>query len=174
MPSIKVGPTGRLITGNVLDVNVKKFTEALQAHDRDLYVKWNPKKLRGWGCWEIRRKSSVLTVTSKAKFEGSTIYVVENREIDFINHVLDCGYLNYDALRKIQEIDTWSNKKHWWHHQDSIRDAMDEKITHDAKQNMRYAIKQNKGAIKDFMELVRSGKNPAQVLSSIKWVYKDK
>src|SRR5690242_6715826 len=97
-----VGPTGSLIKGNVLDCNLKHFQSALQGYDPDLYVKWNPRKLQGWGCWEIRHKPRESQVVALEEFNGATYVVIDKQESNVIHHVLDCGYLNYDALRKIK------------------------------------------------------------------------
>lgn len=165
-------PTGRLVKGHVMDVNPKHFQRALQDYDKFLYVTWNPNKLKGWGCWEIRRRPEYKSVVDRVEFQGVTYTRIEYKEYRDIHHVLDCAFLNYDAIRKLKEMDTWQDS-HWIHHEQYLRDKLDDKTIDDATRELKYSLRYNKSAIKDFMELVRSGKNPAQVLSGVKWVYKN-
>lgn len=170
MSNIFVGPVGSVCKGNVLDVNVKAFENTLKFYDPLLYIKWNPRKLRGWGCWEIRRKPSEKRPVDYAPIEGGTIVRYEAAENDLVNHVLDCAFLNYDALRKLKEMDTY-NKDHWWHDSEYILAKKQEAAEAKAIEELKYNIRYNRNAINQFMELVRSGMNPAQVLTSMKWVY---
>jgi len=76
-------PPGKLIRGHVLDVAVGPFTQALHELDKQLYVKWNPFKLRGFGCWEIRRKPNRKVAVFKGTFEGADYYNLEYVENNF-------------------------------------------------------------------------------------------
>lgn len=105
---ILVGPVGKISKGHVLDVNVKSFTRALKAYDPMLYVTWNPKKMRGHGCWEIRRKPEFNSTLDIAELDEDTAIIqVGPRENVLVHHVLDCAFLNYDQLRKLKEMDTF-------------------------------------------------------------------
>jgi hypothetical protein len=64
---ISVGPVGSVSIGHVLDCNKKAFEAALTAYDPLLYVKWNPKKMRGHGVWEIRRKPEFYSAVDVAE-----------------------------------------------------------------------------------------------------------
>lgn len=159
-----VGPTGRLSTGNVLDVGVKAFEQALRDHDHLLYIRWNPRKLKGWGCWEVRRRPEKKSVTHVFEWEGNTYCYINNEEIDIVNHVLDAGYLNYDLLTRIKAMDTWAGNRNYW-----VEDLENKEKAHvaakqaKAREDMRYAAKQMKSEIKDLKEMLKSGLNPAQI-----------
>lgn len=158
------GPTGRLIKGHVLDVDRKKFEEALRRHDPQLYTRWNPNKVRGWGCWEIRRKPDYNSIVEIAKFGGNTILRLEPAEVDVMHHVLDCAFLNYDQIRKIKEMDTW-RPDHWIHDLEYGEEQRRQAMRVKAQEELKYAMKQNKRAFQDFKELVRSGHNPARIMA---------
>lgn len=169
---IKVGPVGAVSRGHVLDTSVKPFEAALKAYDPYLYVKWNPKKLKGHGCWEIRRSPEKKRPVEVYEMDGFTLVRAEYKENNILNHVLDCGYLNYDALRKIKEMDTWSDS-HWVHDIDYLESKKREKIQVDAIEELKYAIRYNRKAFQDYMELVKSGMSPHQILTQgDKWEYK--
>jgi hypothetical protein len=157
-------PTGRLIKGHVLDVDRATFTRALQAYDSLLYTAWNPKKLKGWGCWEIRRKPERLTPVDIEIFEGNTYTFLDAIENPLVNHVLDCAFLNYDQLRKIQTMDTTKeNQRYWVDQLEANEKAHVEKLKEAALENRKYAAKQFKREVKDFKEMVASGMNPALI-----------
>ncbi len=160
--SILMGPTGKLIRGNVLDVNQKYFDRALRFYDRQLYSKWNPEKLKGNGCWEIRRKPEFNSCLDIAEFNGSLIFKVGPKEIDLVHHVLDCAYLNYDAIRKLKEMDTWQygNSTQW---QDEVERRTKSKKDLEKENRLkekRYMVEHFRAEIKAFKEMVRDGKNP--------------
>jgi len=163
-------PLGKLIKGHVLDVNVNRFTETLKHYDNQLYVKWNPKKIRGHGCWEIRRHPNKKTATPVATYKGMTIQKVEYKENDLVHHVLDCAFLNYDALRRIKEMDAWSDK-YWVDNLEKNEVASKQK--HELKQleEFRYTLKQHKSLASDLYEAVRSGIPLSQILGAAKWQY---
>lgn len=98
---------GKLVKGHLLDVNPKSFLRALQAYDKQLYIEWNPKKLKGNGCWEIRRKPEFNSALDIVELDGVAIVKVGPYENSLVHHVLDCAFLNYDQIRKLKEIDTW-------------------------------------------------------------------
>jgi hypothetical protein len=157
-----MAPTGKIIKGHVLDVDQKKFDEALQHYDRELYTKWNPKKVSGWGCWEIRRRPEFLTALDACEFEGNLILKVGPYENDLVHHVLDCAFLNYDQLRRIQEMDAWKfgSAEKW---QEDVERRGREAQALAQSQGMklrREASRTFKREIKAFKEFVKSGGNP--------------
>lgn len=159
---ILMGPHGNLIKGHVLDVNQKKFNEALRFYDPQLYTKWNPRKLRGHGCWEIRRRPEFNSALDVTEFEGQMIFRVGPKEYDLVHHVLDCAFLNYDALRKLREMDCWQygNAQQY---QDEV-----ERRTRDRQQREREIMLKERAdmvrhyqkEIRGFREAIRSGMNP--------------
>lgn len=163
-------PVGRLVKGHVLDVNKKAFERALQAYDHLLYVKWNPNKLRGWGCWEIRRRPQEKSVVARYEFEGNVYTKVDFKEHEDFNHVLDCAFLNYDALRKLKSMDMF-NKEHWLWDADYHQAKLLEKEEEKSIETLKYLARYNKRVFREFMNLVQKGMNPAQILTSTKWVY---
>jgi hypothetical protein len=166
--SIEVGPTGQTIEGHLLDVNVKAFNEALRAYDPLLYTKWNPRKLNGWGCWEIRRKPTYKRIVDYTISKKLAIFKLEYVENEVINHVLDCAFLNYDAIRKLKEMDTW-NKNHWIHDLEYREAKQRERLEEDAREALKYNLKQIKSATRELKNLVASGQNLDRIMSGIDW-----
>ena len=163
---IKVGPTGHLITGTVLDVGMGPFEQALKDHDSQLYVKWNPYKLYGWGCYEIRRRPNEKAVVDAVKIGNMTISRLEYCENDLIHHVLDCAFLNYDQIRKIKTMDTAGTQQQYFVDKMEAREAAHvQKKRETAKADAVYHAKQYKKEMKDLKEFVASGNSLGQVIS---------
>lgn len=160
------GPTGSVVKGHVLDVSVKPFEQALKDYDPLLYVKWQPKKLKGWGCWQIRRKNPNLEPMEVVNYKGMSIIRLAHDEIDMNNLILEVAFLNYSQLNKIKEMDTW-NKSHMVHHIDYLEQKGKEERQLKAAEDMRHAAKEYKREIRDFKEMVLSGHNPADI--AIHW-----
>lgn len=169
-------PPGKIIRGHVLDVSLKPFVRALQDYDKQLYVIWNPHKVKGHGCWEIRRRPNEKRAIYMGSYRGMNFFkvmYVENRDV---HHVLDCAFLNYDALRKIREMDVLQAiEDSGYGSFDALLEAKSreaaEREQSKADEALRLAIKDNRSAMRDFFEMVRSGIHPAQVLKSTKWVH---
>lgn len=161
----QVGPTGRIIQGHVLDARRDAFERALRGYDSLLYVKWNPNKLRGWGCWEIRRRPEKNVALESVSFEGNTYTKVGPKELDIINHVLDVAFLNYTQINKIISMDSWIKDgqygKNFVRNMDSREEKFKEDIKRRDKADIAYAAKQNKKAIRDLKDMIASGVNPA-------------
>lgn len=167
------GPCGNLVAGHVLDVAVKPFQRALRDIDSQLYVRWNPRKLKGWGCWEIRRLPNEKSAIFMGTHEGAAFYRLQYVEYDLVHHVLDAAFLNYDALRKIKEMDTWGTSG-WVDRLESAEEEHRQRQREKAQEALRYAIKQNKTAMRDFYEMARSGIHPAEVVTAAPWGSKRK
>jgi len=162
---VHLGPTGRLAKGHVLDVAVKPFEQALKDYDKNLYIEWNPYKLKGWGCWEIRKLPVEKSVVDTVTYHGNTIVRIEYLENDVANHVLDCAFLNYDQLRKIKEMDTWRDD-HWIHDIEYREQKAREERRNAVREELTYALKQHKGVFRELKERVRSGQNAAKILTN--------
>lgn len=165
MSKVWLAPTGRLSTGHVLDVARAPFERALRDLDALLYVRWNPKKLKGWGAWEIRRAPAEKSVVEMATYKGQTIVRLEYLENDMVHHVLDCAFLNYDQIRKLKEMDTYAygSASAW---QDALESrARDRKAEQalKAKDQLKHLAKEFKSEIRDFKEYVNSGNNPHRI-----------
>lgn len=160
-----MGPHGNLIKGHVLDVNEKRFNEALRFYDKQLYTKWNPHKLRGHGCWEIRRRPEFNSALDITEYEGNTIFLVGPKEYDLVHHVLDCAFLNYDALRKLQEIDCWQYGNSSQYQDEVARRTRDrrEREQQNAIKERSAMVRHYKREIKGFMEAIRGGTNPHEI-----------
>lgn len=161
---IKMGPTGNTIKGDVMDVDRKHFERALKFYDPRLYTVWNPRKLHGWGCWEIRMKPKEKSIVDHCTWiDGQDVWVLDYAENNMVNHVLDCAFLNYDQIRKIKEMDTW-NKDHWVHDLEYREEKQREAARDKAKKELAYNIRHNKKAFKEFLELVKAGKSPHRII----------
>lgn len=157
---ISVGATGSLVTGDILDVNRNALERKLRDYDSQLYLKWNPKKLRGYGLWEVRRRPNLPTAHPISVFKGTTIYKLDYIENDIINHVMDLPYLNYSALTKLEKMDTWKDKN--WVQNAEYKGA---KYREDAEKKklkeLAYNFKQQKQEIRDYRQWISEGNNPA-------------
>lgn len=168
MSKIWMGPVGRISKGHVLDVSLKPFEQALKDYDAFLYVAWNPKKRNRNGCWEIRRKSEQKTVRPEdvVVFGGATYVFPKYHEINLVNHVLDCEFLNYSVLNKIKSMDAWNMKDMGYKGANFVKQAEYlegkhlEKIEDEAVRELEYGLKQLKSEVRDFREYVLSGGNP--------------
>lgn len=156
---VHVGPTGHLVQGSIFDCNKKKFIRAIKDYDKQLYLKWNPKKNKGFGCWELRRYPSTKTPVFGGRFEGVAYYRLEHVEQDLIHHIMDMPYLTYQVVDRLKEMDAWENKR-------LLTDGEEEaerliiKEEDDYRAERQYQVKQDKKYWKEYLELVRSGYNP--------------
>lgn len=162
---MKIGPVGKVAIGHVLDVNKRRFEKALRDYDPMLYVKWNPKKLHGHGVWEIRRKPEFLTAVDVAEVGDDYIIKLDLYENDLVHHVLDCAFLNYDQIRKLQEMDTWryGDATTW---QDMIEQKTLDRQAHEiaaGQQRRREAARTFKKQIQALKEHVLNGGNPHDI-----------
>jgi hypothetical protein len=158
----KVGSTSKLIKGHVLDVNPKSLEEKLKEYDKQLYLKWNPKKRGGLGVWEIRRHNDKMTQVYYGEYEGSKLFRAEYTENNFINHVLDVEILGYHVIDKLASIDTFRTHK-WVDALEYNETKMLEKEDSAARETVNYWAKQNKTLLRDFKELLLSGRSPAEL-----------
>lgn len=163
---IKVGVTGKLVRGHVLDCGLRGVEEACKRYDNQLYIKWNPKRRSGMGSWELRRRPNTKSVIDSVTFEGNTYSRVEYKELDIENHVMDIEVLDYSLVAKLHKIDTWKDGKHgaeWVNQLDYHEGTYLNKVEAKAEEEKAYQIKQNKRAIREFREFVLSGGNPYRI-----------
>lgn len=163
---ISLGPTGSIITGHVLDSSKVPLERKLRELDSQLYVKWNPRKLKGYGVWEVRRRPEYKTVKDFAVYKGDCYTLVDYVENDFENHILDVPFLNYGIIAKLQSMDTWSvsrNSEVFANVMESRAETAKQKIEQDAKSERRYGLKQQRSMIRDLMEYTLSGGDPADI-----------
>lgn len=156
---IKLTPTGKLVQGSLFDCNKKRLERMLKDYDKQLYLKWNPKKNKGWGCWELRRRPNQKTLITH-DCGDFVIHKVAYKENDLVHHVLDLEYLSYSVLDRLREMDAWENKRliaDGDYEAERRQDREYDKYVEDR----RHAIRQDKKYWKEYLELVRSGYNPA-------------
>lgn len=174
-----------MITGHVLDCSVRSITRALNDIDQRLYVKWNPKKLKGWGLWEIRFRPEFKVAKASQnprelpngmktpavqgdiyEMDGYTISVPKYHENNLDNHIMDVPFLNYLAIEKLKSMDTWqhSNRgQHFVADMESKAASFAERKNEIAKQERNYELRQNKTAIRDLMNYTLSGNDPSRI-----------
>lgn len=163
-----LAPTGRLIVGSVHDCDKSRIERQLKFYDKQLYIKWNPKKRAGWGMWEVRRKPEFLTSVYHGQFNGHGIYTAEYKESDIIHHVLDVPILTDGLLGKIKRMDTW-NQKSWQDHMEYESAKYREKVESAAKEELRYELKQHRREWKELAAAVQSEQGVlGRVLSGIR------
>lgn len=159
-----MGPTGNTIKGHVMDVSVKPFVETMRftLGDPFLYVKWNPNKVRGWGCWEIRRAPEFMSAVDICEWDGKLFFKLGYKEYDLVHHVLDCAFLNYDAIRKLKQMDTWQHgtASQYLDKQERMTDTRLERQVQQRQKETAYAAKHYKAEIKAFQDALRDGVNP--------------
>jgi hypothetical protein len=160
---ITVGPTGNTVTGNVFDVNPKSFEKLLKDYDELLYIKWNPKKKDGMGCWEIRRRPDRKTAVHAGTYQGQDIYELKYVEYKLIHHVLDVPSLGYDTLAYLKSIDTF-NEKDWVGNFNYTSDRKIAEAKAKANAELRYNISQFKKEFSAWRAELASGANPHHIL----------
>src|ERR1044071_7768295 len=110
MTKIWVAPVGKIVTGNVLDCGKQALERKLREYDNQLYVKWNPKKLKGHGCWELRRRPELKSIKpgDVSVYAGNTIVFPKYHENGFDSHLKDFAFLNYSMVSWLQANDQWA------------------------------------------------------------------
>ena len=159
---IKIGSTSKLISGHVLDVNVKHLEERLKRYDSLLYIVWNAKKRGGNGVWEVRRRPEKKTNIFQGEYAGMKLYTVEYKENNLVNHVLDVPILGYHVIDKLAAIDTFRTTN-WVGNLDYLEAKAQEKTEAASKEMLKYWAKDNKRVIRDFKEAILSGTNPSEI-----------
>ena len=162
---IKLGATGRTVTGSIWDSNPKSVEQALRDYDSQLYVRWRPDKSAGYGCWEIRRRPATKSAVYQGEHEGSPLYTLEYVENDFSSNIMFTQVLHYGLVAYIKSIDTW-NDKYWADNLDYKGERAREAQRAKQRAEMIYAMKQQKSAFKDLREAILSGTNPAQLAAA--------
>lgn len=182
MPKFRVEHESRLVPGHVLDVAAVPLVSALKRYDKQLYVKWSPKKRGGQGCWELRRQPEFKSVkvgryvdSPKGRvyipgdvFEADdfTICVPKYNENQFENHVKDFDYLTYEMVEWVAKKDLWGygfKGKYAAHEAEYKEGQYLTKIEEEADSERSYMIKQHKREFNDFREYLLSGGNPARL-----------
>lgn len=184
MKKVKLARESNLIQGHVLDVSRAPLLAALRRYDPQLYIKWNPKKRAGRGCWELRRKPEFKTVregrfleTPKFgkvffpgdvfEFDGYTLAVPKYHETNFENHVKDFEYLSYDMVKWVADHDLF---KYGYKGKNAIQEAeyreakYEEKIDEESYAEKMYGFKQMRTQISDFREYILAGGDPYRLL----------
>lgn len=159
---VQMAPTGKIITGHVLDVSKSALEERMRDIDARLYARWNPFKLNGWGCWEIRVRPWQKTALHECTFQGVDYYSVDYLENDFECHIFDVPYLNYNVLERLRAADTF-NTKNWADNLEYEEKRRNEEARRKEAKETAYNSKQIRSAMRDFREFVRSGGNPSEI-----------
>lgn len=171
MAKVWLKPTGNVITGHVLDCAVGPLEKALRDHDAQLYVKWNPRKLHGWGVWEVRRRPESKSVREEdiVVWKGNTFVFPKYHEVSIVNHVVDVPYLNYSVVSKVKGMDTWAKEQFGYKGKNFAREVeyleakYDESVDEKSMLERDYNLKQMRSEIRDLKEFVLSGGNPARI-----------
>ena len=164
---------GKIIEGSVLDCRRGPIEAALKRYDSQLYLKWNPKKKDGQGCWEVRRRPTRMM----AVFEGFipdaegkhtiALYVMEHVESAMVHHILDADVLDWRIPERIKEMDTWGNKN-WVA---DMEHKGEQWLVEQEKKNLeefKYSVKQHKREFSEWADLVARGQNPGAVLNKLR------
>jgi hypothetical protein len=163
MSKILMGPTGKLIEGHVLDSAKAPLERALKQYDPQLYLKWNPKKVYGWGCWELRMKPMCKSIVAVEKLGNASIVKIDYKELNVVNHVFDIPFLNYEVLKRVKQADTWTASikgKNFGRDLEYKEAKIFEKEDERANRERDYMAKQHKREINELKEYILSGHNP--------------
>lgn len=162
--NLMVGSTGRLVKGHVLDVARAPLEAKLRDYDPQLYLKWEPDKLRGLGCWAIWRRPNEKSVKAVFDMGEYSIAVLDYIEHGHVHHVLDAPRLNYWVLEKLKQMDTWTNNGYkganFNRDIEYAEQQYYEREEDRAEEALAYSAKQNKTAFNDLKEFAASGGNP--------------
>lgn len=171
--NISIGPTGKTIIGDVLDVRKESLELLVKHYDPQLYFKWNPTKNLGYGVWELRRRPEKKSIVSSAIYKGNTYCLIDYQENNWEHHVKDFPVLSYGILQWLKDSDQWTMSNYspdqllrLQRHLKKM-DETEQKIKDDglakARSEMMYKLKQDKHLIQDFQEKLLSGVNPAHL-----------
>lgn len=157
--------TGRLVKGDVLDVNKKRLERMLQDYDEQLYITWNVKKRKGLGVWEIRRRPLTKSVVQILPLDDqSTLVRIEYLEHNHIHHVMDAPVLHYKLLEQLQSMDLSKyNPRYFADMADKNLDSHKAKEQAKARKEMLYHAKQNRKAVQTLRERILSGMDPSEI-----------
>lgn len=172
---ILVGPTGNLVRGTVFDVSKSALETELRAYDKQLFLKWNPKKRSGLGCWELHRSPDKKMAVFKGKWNGMAFFNLEYPPYDFISHVFDVPCLTYRMVELLRERDLYRIVERkpgedytvWMDRVEkeaAYRQAkFEEELNRKASEESAYTGKQYKKEIRAYREMILSGLNPALI-----------
>lgn len=162
---ILMGPTGNIVKGSVLDCNRKTFARVLRDYDDLLYFKWNPKKNKGNGVWEIRRRPATKSLIDVVPM-GDNQYMcrIEAVEYNHIHHVMDAPVLDYKILSKLQAMDLFKyNQAYFVDMAEKRLDQYKQEEMSKTRQEMLYHAKQYRSSINDLRERILSGMDPSEI-----------
>lgn len=167
MSSLKlldVGPTGNIVRGTVLDCNKEALELALKRYDAQLYLKWNPKKNRGFGLWEVRRRPEQMMLVPKTIWKGDLYSSLEYVENNLVHHVMDSHSLNYHIVERVKAMDTWKTNEEtglsFTDRYEAKERAHAEEISAKQKEAIKYKSRYYKKEIRDLKEALQSGLDP--------------
>jgi hypothetical protein len=161
-----MGPTGAVVQGHVLDSARAPLERKMREIEPRLYLKWNPKKLKKWGLWEVRMRPEEKCVKDIAKVGDTHYLLVDYVEDNFANHIMDVPFLNYDIIEKLKKMDTWQHSyrgQNYLADMDSREASYKEKTEAKVKEERKYELKQQKTAIRDLMNYTLSGGDPSRI-----------
>jgi hypothetical protein len=161
-----MGPTGNIVQGHILDSARAPLERKMKEIDPLLYFKWNPKKLKRWGLWEIRRRPEEKCVKDIAKVGETHYLLIDSVENNFENHIMDVPFLNYEIIEKLKKMDTWQHSyrgQNFLSDMDSRAESHKERTEEKIKSERKYELKQQKTAIRDLMNYTLSGGDPSQI-----------
>ena len=161
---IQVSNIGRIIQGDVLDVNRKHLELKLKQYDPFLEIKCNTEKRNGRGMWEIWRKPEFKTAVFEGNVPEGKIFRLEYVYDKHINHVFDCEYLNYDVLGRLQAADMWQYKD-WYAEKTAEGDAWLKKQQDKNKEELRLQLRDERKYMKVLHEAGLDGINPGNFFS---------
>lgn len=156
---IQISNLGNTVQGNLFDCSKRLFIRDLKNYDKELYLKWNPKKLDGLGIWEVWRNPTKKTAIDHGEFMGGRLYTLEYKPNNFEHHVKDLDFLSYDFMNDLRKMDMWADK-HYLDKLDNAYDDIEEKAELAEEESIKYAIKHNKKLFKEMHEYTKSGINP--------------
>ena len=147
-----------LSKGSVFDVSKKRLEALLKAYDKQSYLEWRPKIRQ----WQIRRKPDFKFSFKIGETNGKSIFMLFTVENEVDSSILDLPALNYHVLKKLREMDMWTNAelREQLYDPEYLQRKYQEKLSEQKKAWKKYYIKHHKELFKKLQEDVQSGLNP--------------
>lgn len=174
MNKFNIGPTGALVQGTIYDCKKSSLENAIKSYDPLLYIKWNPTKNYGMGCWELRRRPEKKSVKQSFAIEGVTYHHLDYVELDLVNHIFDLPILSYSVIERIKKADVWAKADYDGTNLQKVTTLLDKieekrlalQAAHKEKNmaDTMYAMKQFDSQLEVYRQAILDGQNPADLV----------
>lgn len=127
----------KLVTGHVLDSSVKGVESAIKFYDPLCYLKWNPDKVKGHGCWELRRRPAEKKVLEVVSYGGMDIQILGYKEYNWVHCIQDFAFCNYNIVNWMRDADLFKDE---YAHRNGLLGAKLEQAENDQQAKVQAAL----------------------------------